>query len=61
MRENLFTAVSSLQEEKKDYKIAIEYLEKNANQIMDKNYLELRIKKLKEKQLAKPFSKGVRK
>ncbi len=61
IRENLFAAVSAVQEEKKDYKTAIEYLEKNTNQIADKNYLELRIKKLKEKQLAKPFSKGVRK
>ena len=61
IHENLFSATSNIHEEKKDYKTAIEYLEKNANQIADKNYLEFRIKKLKEKQIAKPFSKGVRK
>ncbi len=59
--ENLFNSVSSIYEEKKDYKLAIEYLEKNAEHISDKSYLELRIKKLKEKQINKPFSKGVRK
>lgn len=59
--ENLFSAVSSIQEEKKDYKQAIEYLEKNAEFISDKNYLEFRIKKFKEKQINKPFSKGIRK
>lgn len=61
LEENLFSAVSSIHEEKKDYKVAIEYLEKNATLIADKNYLELRIKKMKEKQINKPFSKGVRK
>lgn len=59
--ENLFTAVSAIHEEKKDYKSGIEYLEKNSDRIPDKSYLELRIKKLKEKQINKPFSKGVRK
>ncbi len=61
VRENLFSTVSNLQEEKKDYKTAIEYLEKNEKFITDKNYLELRIKKLKEKQNNKPFSRGARK
>ena len=59
--ENLHAAISNIHEEKKDYKIAIEYLEKNANEISNKNYLELRIKKMKEKQINKPFSRGVRK
>lgn len=59
--ENLFSAVSLIQEEKKDYKVAIEYLTKNAGHIADKNYLELRLKKLKEKQINKPFSRGMRK
>ena len=59
--DNLFSSVSAIHEEKKDYKIAIEYLEKNSDRIIDKNYLELRIKKFKEKQINKPFSKGVRK
>lgn len=59
--ENLFYAVSAIQEEKKDYKQGVEYLEKHDTEITDKNYLELRIKKLKEKQINKPFSKGIRK
>lgn len=59
--ENLFYAVSAIHEEKKDYKQGVEYLEKHNEEIADKNYLELRIKKLKEKQINKPFSKGVRK
>lgn len=59
--ENLFYVVSAIQEEKKDYKLGVEYLEKHSEEIADKNYLELRIKKLKEKQINKPFSRGVRK
>jgi tetratricopeptide (TPR) repeat protein len=59
--ELLFAAVSSIHEEKNDYKAAIEYLEKNSDHINDKNYLELRIKKMREKQSNKPFSRGVRK
>lgn len=57
----LFAAVSNIHEEKKEYKQAIEYLETHSNEISDKNYLDLRIKKMKEKQINKPFSKGVRK
>jgi tetratricopeptide (TPR) repeat protein len=61
LQENLFTRVSSIHEDKQDYKVGIAYLEKHAAQITDKSYLELRIKKLKEKQINKPFSRGIRK
>ena len=59
--ENLFYATSAIHEEKKEYKLGLEYLEKHASEIADKYYLELRTKKLKEKQINKPFTKGVRK
>ncbi len=60
-KENLFVALSLVYEEKKDYKAAIEYLTKNKNEIEDQMFLELRLKRLFEKQQNMPFSRGIRK
>lgn len=59
--EKIYVALSMTLEEKQDYKKAIEYLEKNKNLFDDASFYELRIKRLKEKQINKPFSKGMRK
>jgi len=59
--ENLFIAASIVYEEKEDYSAAISYLEKYQDQIEDKSYYELRIKRLKEKLINKPLFKGRRK
>lgn len=60
-KDNMYLSTALIYEEKQDYKKAIEYLEQNQSKISDKNYLELRIKRLKEKQANKPFNKGMRK
>jgi len=60
-KDNMYLEMALIYEEKQDYKKAIEYLEQNKEKITDKNYLELRIKRLKEKQINKPFNKGMRK
>lgn len=59
--ENLYVAVAILLEEKEDYAAAINYLKQNAEKIKDSAFLELRLKRLYEKQKNKPFQKGVRK
>lgn len=59
--ENLFSAVSLVMEEKQDYKKAIEYVQSHEADFTDKNYYDLRLKRLREKLTNKPFSKGVRK
>jgi tetratricopeptide (TPR) repeat protein len=59
--ENLFIAQAMVYEEKQDYKLALEFLNKHKDQIDDKNYLELRIKRLQERIINKPFSRGMRK
>ena len=48
-------------EEKEDYFSSINFLEKNEEKIQDKAYLELRLKRLKEKLINKPLFKGRRK
>lgn len=59
--ENLYIATSIAYEEKEDYGLALSYLEKNRSRIHDLSYLELREKRLKEKVLNKPLSRGRRK
>lgn len=60
-RENLFILMSIVYEEKEDYATALSFLEKNQNSIKDKSYLELRIKRLRERLVNKPLFKGKRK
>ena len=59
--ENLYIATSIAYEEKEDFGSALNYLEKYRSQIHDLSYLELREKRLKEKVLNKPLSRGRRK
>lgn len=59
--ENLYVAVAMTFEEKQDYKAAIAYLQQNKNKIKDHAYVDLRIRRLNEKLVNKPFTKGVRK
>lgn len=59
--ENLYIANSIVYEENEQYTEALNYLVKNETQIKDKSYLELRIKRLKEKIINKPLSRGIRK
>ena len=60
-QENLYSNVSLVLEEKQDFKKALEYLQFNEKNFLDKNYYDLRTKRLKEKLTNKPLSKGVRK
>lgn len=60
-KENLYLATSIVFEEKDDYSSALIYLDKYKEFISDKAYLELRIKRLKEKLTNKPLFKGRRK
>jgi tetratricopeptide (TPR) repeat protein len=60
-KENLYISTSVVFEEKEDYASALIYLEKYQALIDDKSYLELRIKRLKEKLTNKPLFKGRRK
>ena len=48
-------------QEKEDYASALAYLEKYQSLIYDKVYLELRIKRLRERLTNKPLFKGRRK
>ncbi|MES2802418.1 MAG: hypothetical protein V4654_07995 [Bdellovibrionota bacterium] len=59
--ENLYVAIAMTYEEKQDYKTALAYILQNKDKIKDGSYVELRIKRLNEKLLNKPFTKGVRK
>lgn len=59
--ENLYIATSIALEEKEDYVGALSYLEKYKTKVKDLSYLELREKRLKEKVVNKPLSKGRRK
>lgn len=59
--ENLFISQAMVYEEKQEYKLALEFLTKHKDQIDDKNYLELRMKRLQEQIINKPFSRGMRK
>lgn len=59
--ENLYVVVAMTYEEKQDYKAAIVYLAQNKDKIKDQSYYDLRIKRLNEKLVNKPFTKGVRK
>ncbi len=60
-KENLYISTSIVFEEKEDYSSALAYLEKYHGMIVDKIYLELRIKRLKERLTNKPLFKGRRK
>jgi tetratricopeptide (TPR) repeat protein len=60
-KENLYIATSTVFEEKEDYASALAYLEKYQQFIPDKAYLELRIKRLRERITNKPLFKGRRK
>lgn len=59
--ENLFITQAMVYEEKQEYKLAFDFLTKHKDQIEDKNYLELRFKRLQEQMINKPFSRGMRK
>ena len=59
--ENLFIATSVVYEEREDYAEALNFLTKFEPLIKDKAYLELRIKRLKERMANKPLFKGKRK
>ena len=61
LEENLYVVVAMAYEEKQDYKSAISYLQQNKNKIKDQAYFDLRIKRLNEKLVNKPFTNGVRK
>jgi tetratricopeptide (TPR) repeat protein len=60
-KENLYISTSIVFEEKEDYSSAMLYLEKYQSSINDKVYLELRIKRLRERLTNKPLFKGRRK
>ncbi len=60
-KENLYISTSIVFEEKEDYASALAYLEKYQNLVTDKAYLELRMKRLKERLTNKPLFKGRRK
>jgi tetratricopeptide (TPR) repeat protein len=60
-KESLYSSISLVLEEKQDYAKGIEFLERNRQNFVDQSYWELRMKRLKEKQLNKPFSRGMRK
>lgn len=60
-KENLYITVSIVYEEKEDFSSALAYLEKNQEHIKDTSYLELRIKRLKERLTNKPLYNGRRK
>lgn len=60
-KENLYISTSIVFEEKEDYASALAYLEKYQSLIFDKVYLELRVKRLRERLTNKPLFKGRRK
>ncbi|MBY0453093.1 MAG: hypothetical protein K2P92_08660 [Bdellovibrionaceae bacterium] len=59
--ENLYIATSIAYEENEQFADALAFLNKNETQIKDKSYLELRVKRLKERLVNKPLFKGIRK
>jgi tetratricopeptide (TPR) repeat protein len=59
--ENLFIATSVVYEENEEYAEAMNFLTKYETMVKDKAYLELRIKRLKERMANKPLFKGKRK
>ena len=59
--ENLYIATSIAYEENEQFADALGFLNKNENQIKDKSYLELRVKRLKERLVNRPLFKGIRK
>ncbi|MEQ1722367.1 MAG: tetratricopeptide repeat protein [Pseudobdellovibrio sp.] len=60
-KENLFIATSVVYEENEKYEEALEYLNKFEKQIKDKQYFDLRKRRLKERLVNKPLFKGKRK
>ena len=59
--ENLYNSIVIVYEEKADYKSALAYLNDNKQYFKDQNYVDLKIKRMNEKLINKPFSKGIRK
>lgn len=59
--EILYNSIVMVYEEKADYKSAIAYLNENKKFIKDQAYVELRLKRMNEKLINKPFNKGMRK
>ena len=59
--ENLYISQAMILEEKQEYKLAMDFLNKHRDKIPDQNYFELRIKRLQEQIVNKPFSRGMRK
>jgi tetratricopeptide (TPR) repeat protein len=60
-KENLFMATSLVYEENEEYEEALEYLNMFEKQIKDKQYFDLRKRRLKERLINKPLFKGKRK
>lgn len=60
-KENMFIATSVVYEENEEYSEALDYLNKFEKQIKDKQYLDLRKRRLKERLVNKPLFKGKRK
>jgi tetratricopeptide (TPR) repeat protein len=60
-KENLFLATSVVYEESEEYEEALEYLNMFEKQIKDRQYLDLRRRRLKERLVNKPLFKGKRK
>jgi tetratricopeptide (TPR) repeat protein len=61
LNDNLYVAVAMVYEEKQDYKNAMAYLTQNKNKIKDQSFVDLRLKRLNEKLVNKPGSRGIRK
>jgi len=59
--ENLYSSILNVYEEKADYKSALAYLNENKTYFKDPNFFEWKTKRLNEKLINKPFSKGIRK
>lgn len=60
-KENMYIATSVVYEENEEYAEAVDYLNKFEKQIKDKQYLDLRKRRLKERLINKPLFKGKRK
>ncbi|MBY0553254.1 tetratricopeptide repeat protein [bacterium] len=60
-KENMHIATSVVYEENEEYGEALDYLNKFEKQIKDKQYLDLRKRRLKERLVNKPLFKGKRK
>lgn len=59
--ENLFLDKAMIFEQKQDYKSSLETIKQYAQFVKDKNYLDLRLKRLQNKLTNKPFARGIRK